>query len=400
MGTILRELRYGLRTLTKSPAFSIVAVLTLALGIGASTAIFSVVDAVLLRALPYPHPENLVRVWEQAPDGHRMNFADPNFDDLRAQNSTLSDLSEYEYGLLSVAGGSEPVRVQAAEVSSNFFRTLGVEPFLGRTFVAEEQQLHGRPAVIVSYGFWQRYLAGATDLSKLRLTLEEGVYPVIGVMPETFDFPAGVAAWTVKDRHPELPSRTAHNWRAIGRIRRHDCRSGSCKPQLDRSPHPGSVWKGSRSERRGSGAAFRCDGWRCADGAVHASGRGRSLAAGGLRECRGVAARAQLGSPKGTGRACRARRRSCAPRSPISDGVFFVLGRGRRAGDSGRNVVGRRPSRHSSGEPSASGRYHDQYSGSVVCIHCHGCGRGCVGAVRRVAGGGGRCPGCIDRGLA
>ncbi len=219
MGTILRELRYGLRTLTKSPAFSIVAVLTLALGIGASTAIFSVVDAVLLRALPYPHPENLVRVWEQAPDGHRMNFADPNFDDLRAQNSTLSDLSEYEYGLLSVAGGSEPVRVQAAEVSSNFFRTLGVEPFLGRTFVAEEQQLHGRPAVIVSYGFWQRYLAGATDLSKLRLTLEEGVYPVIGVMPETFDFPAGVAAWTVKDRHPELPSRTAHNWRAIGRIR-------------------------------------------------------------------------------------------------------------------------------------------------------------------------------------
>ncbi len=99
METLLRELRYGLRILTKSPGFAAIAVLTLALGIGASTAIFSVVDAVLLRALPYPNPQRIVRVWEQAPDGHRMNFSDPNFDDFRTQNATFADLAVYGYRL-------------------------------------------------------------------------------------------------------------------------------------------------------------------------------------------------------------------------------------------------------------------------------------------------------------
>ena len=112
---MLSELRYGLRTLTRAPGFAAIAILTLALGIGASTAIFSVVDAVLLRALPYPNPERIVRVWEQAPDGHRMNFADPNFDDFRAQNETFGTLAQYASALSSVSGGSEPVRVPMAE---------------------------------------------------------------------------------------------------------------------------------------------------------------------------------------------------------------------------------------------------------------------------------------------
>src|SRR5437899_230274 len=124
METLLRELRYGLRILTKSPGFSAIAVLTLALGIGASTAIFSVVDAVLLRALPYPNPQKIVRVWEQAPDGHRMNFADLNFDDFRTQNNAFAALAVYDYRLSSVSGGSEPVRINWAEVSSGFFKAL------------------------------------------------------------------------------------------------------------------------------------------------------------------------------------------------------------------------------------------------------------------------------------
>src|ERR1700732_2342887 len=111
METLFREWRYGLRSLRKSPGFSVIAVLTLALGIGASTAIFSVVDAVLLRALPYPNPQDIVRVWEQAPDGHRMTLADPNFEDFRAQNNTLADLAGYSYRLSAVSGGSEPVRI-------------------------------------------------------------------------------------------------------------------------------------------------------------------------------------------------------------------------------------------------------------------------------------------------
>jgi len=213
------EFRYGLRILTRSPGFAAIAVLTLALGIGASTAIFSVVDAVLLRALPYPNPQEIVRVWEQAPDGHRMNLADPNFDDFRAQNNTFADLAAYGFGLSSVSGGSEPVRVNIAAVSSGFFKALGVAPFRGRAFAPEEQRLHGAPAAIVSYGYWQRYLGGTMDLSKIHLRFEGAVYPVVGAMPEGFDFPPGIAVWIPRELDAELPSRTAHNWRGVGRLR-------------------------------------------------------------------------------------------------------------------------------------------------------------------------------------
>src|SRR6201981_998926 len=129
---LLQDLRYSFRVLRKSPGFTAIAVLTLALGIGASTSIFSVVDAVLLRPLPYPNPQQVVRVWEQAPDGRRMSLADPNFEDFRAQNHTLSGLALYNDGPESISGGSEAVRMNVAAVSSDFFTSLGVEPFRGR----------------------------------------------------------------------------------------------------------------------------------------------------------------------------------------------------------------------------------------------------------------------------
>jgi predicted permease len=204
--------------LRKSPGFTTVALLSLALGIGASTAIFSVVDAVLLRALPYPNPQKIVRVWEQAPDGHGMHLADPNFEDFRTQNKTFAHLAEYAELLRSVSGGSEPVRVQIAEVTSGFFEALGVAPYRGRAFAPQEQRLPGTPAAIVSYSYWRRYLGGATDLSKFHLSMEGAVYPVIGVMPEGFDFPAGVAAWIPRE-FPLDGSRTAHNWNCLGRVR-------------------------------------------------------------------------------------------------------------------------------------------------------------------------------------
>src|ERR1700694_973067 len=217
--TLLQDLRFALRMLRRNPGFTAVAVLTLALGIGASTAIFSVVDAVLLRSLPYANPQQIVRVWEQAPDGHRMNLADANFEDFERQNTTFASLAEYAYWMSSVAGGSEPVRVNMAEVSSGFFEALGVQPFRRRAFAAEEQRAHGAPAVIVSYGYWQRYLGGAADLSKFHLAMEGGIYPVIGVMPAGFDFPAGVAAWIPRELLPQHPSRTAHNFQGVGRVR-------------------------------------------------------------------------------------------------------------------------------------------------------------------------------------
>ena len=217
--TSWQDLRFAARMLRKSPGFASVAVLTLALGIGASTSIFSVVDAVLLRPLPYPNPQQIVRVWEQSPDGHRMNLADPNFDDFLAQNNTFDNLAVYGFGLSSVSGGSEPVRLNLAAVSSHFFQVLGVAPFLGRSFAPDEQRLHGAPAVIVSHNYWQSYLGGAPDLSRFHLSLEGGVYQVVGVMPQGFEFPAGVQAWIPRELDSDTPSRTAHNWRGVGRLR-------------------------------------------------------------------------------------------------------------------------------------------------------------------------------------
>src|SRR5262245_28114368 len=214
-----RDLRFGTRLLRKSPGFTTVAVATLALGIGASTSIFSVVEAVLLRSLPYPNPGQIVQVWEQDSDGHRMSLADPNFEDLRTQNHTLSSMAEYAWQLSSVSGGSEPARVTIAAVSSGFFSSLGVAPARGRAFAPDELREHGSPAAIVSHGYWQRYLGGAEDLSAFHLRMEGGVYPVVGVMPPGFDFPRGVAAWIPREAFPMLPSRTAHNFHCLGRVR-------------------------------------------------------------------------------------------------------------------------------------------------------------------------------------
>lgn len=216
---MVQDLRYSARTLRKSPGFSIVAILMLALGIGASTVIFSVVDAVLLRPLPYPNPQQIVRVWEQTPKGNRINLADQNFDDFRTQNTTFADLAVYNYRLQSVSGGNEPVRVKVAAVSKGFFKALGIEPLNGRNFAPDEQRLHGAPVAIVSYHYWQQYLSGSSDLSKFHLTMNGGVYSVIGVMPETFDFPHSVAIWIPSELYPKLHNRTAHNWQCLGRIR-------------------------------------------------------------------------------------------------------------------------------------------------------------------------------------
>jgi putative ABC transport system permease protein len=215
----LQDLQYALRQLRRSPGFAAATMLTLALGIGASTSIFSVADAVLLRPLPYPHPEQLVRVWEQMPNGHRPNLAESNYQDFLTQNNTFAGLAAYDFGIASVSGGREPARANVAAVSSGFFPTLGVQPLRGRLFAAEEQRLHGAPAIIVSYGYWQRYLGGAADFSKFHLDLEGGSYPVVGVMPAGFDFPSDVAAWIPRELDPPGPSRTGHNWQVVGRVR-------------------------------------------------------------------------------------------------------------------------------------------------------------------------------------
>ena len=220
MGTLFQDVRYGIRMLAKNPGFTAVAVLTLALGIGATTAIFSVVYGVLLRSLPYPKPEQLVSIREVAADGHLMQFTDPNFNDLRAANRSFTGMAKLSSWEITVSAGSESARVGAASVSRDFFHVMGVAPMLGRTFSEEELHEGGRPAAIASYGYWREHLGSATDLSQVKLRMENQSVAVVGVMPPGFGFPGRSELWTPAELGGETPSRTAHNWAmAVARLR-------------------------------------------------------------------------------------------------------------------------------------------------------------------------------------
>ncbi|HEX2188845.1 MAG TPA: ABC transporter permease [Longimicrobiaceae bacterium] len=219
METLLQDLRFALRTLARSPGFTAVTVLILALGIGAAAALFSVVDAVLLRPLPYPRPEQVVQLWQLGDEGGQSNFSEANFRDVREQSRSFAALARFSGGVTSVAGGSEPVRAVATAVSGDFFRALGVRPAVGRGFLPEEQREGGAPAAIVSHGYWRRYLGGDTDLSGRTLRFDGRVHAVVGVMPLGFDFPRGTEVWAPSEMEESSPHRTAHNWQVVGRLR-------------------------------------------------------------------------------------------------------------------------------------------------------------------------------------
>ena len=220
MDTLRRDLRFALRTLFRSPGWTAATVATLALGIGATTAIFSVVHGVLLRPLPYPEPERIVQVWELNENGGRMSFADPNFSDLREQSRSFAALAQLGGGgTVSVSGDVEPLRAASGVVSADFAAAVGVQPVIGRWFLPEEQHEGASPAVIVSHRFWRDQLGGVGDPSTKTLRFGNRAHRVVGVMPPAFDFPEGVDLFTPRELERVLPSRTAHNWRVIGRLR-------------------------------------------------------------------------------------------------------------------------------------------------------------------------------------
>jgi putative ABC transport system permease protein len=216
---LLQDLRFGARMLRKNPGSTVVSLLTLALGVGASTAIFSVVYGVLLRPLSYEKPEQIVRVWEVDGKGHRMQVADPNFDDLQAQNHTLQALARFHSGIESVSGGAEPKRLRVASVSRDFFTITGVRPALGRLFVAEDQHPGAAPVVLVSYSYWRQSLNGVLDFSTLKLNVEGKAASVIGVLPPGFRFPDDTDIWMARELYIKVDSRTAHNSNVVGRLR-------------------------------------------------------------------------------------------------------------------------------------------------------------------------------------
>jgi putative ABC transport system permease protein len=216
---MLADGRYALRQFRRNPGFTAVAVLTLALGIGASTAIFSVAYGVLLRPLPYPQPDRIVAVQEISSKGRPTRVADPNFDDFRDQSRSFQAIAKYGDSVASVSGALAPTRTRLASVSPGFLRVFGVQPILGRDFDTSDAGKGAEPTVLVSYGYWKQSLGSPQDLSGSRLRIDDAPFSVIGVLPPGFRFPADADLWLPADRDGENPSRTSHNYEAVGRLR-------------------------------------------------------------------------------------------------------------------------------------------------------------------------------------
>jgi putative ABC transport system permease protein len=215
------DVRYAWRMLVRKPGMTGVIIATLALAIGSTTAIFSVVYGVLLRGLPYPKPDQIVSLKEVAADGHFMNFTDPNFRDLRAQNHTFAAMAAGWGDEITVSGAAGAARVGAAVFSRDFLKVMGVAPIVGRAFSEDELREGGTPAALVSYGYWRQHLGASTDLSPFKLQAEGHSFSVVGVLPSGFDYPNHTDVWVAAEVLVEQSqSRTGHNWSiVVGRLR-------------------------------------------------------------------------------------------------------------------------------------------------------------------------------------
>ncbi len=198
----MNDLHYAIRMLVKRPGFTTVAVLTLALGIGANTSIFSVVNAVLLRPLPYREPGQLVRVFKQAPPGGGPVLgggefiAGPEYVAWKDQSQSLSKIAAYGGGGVNLTGLDQAERVVCGQVTAEFFPLLGVPPLLGRTFAPEEDRPNGPKVAILSHGLWQRRFGSDRSILGRTVTLDNAGYTVIGVLPPSFQFPEPFEIWT------------------------------------------------------------------------------------------------------------------------------------------------------------------------------------------------------------
>ena len=230
METLGRDIRYGLRMLLKAPSVSIVATIALALGIGANTAIFSVINAVLLRPLPFSNSEQLMAVWEsdQTRGVLRGSYSYPNFMDLREQNHSFDQVASYHQSDFIMTGRGEPARLQGEVVTANLFQVLGVAPILGRTFLPNEDKPGDTGLVVVlSQALFQRRFNSDASVLNQSVILDGKSYTIVGVMPGSFEFPIQnepVQLWTTiagdaTGNEPITTQRGAHFLHAIGRLK-------------------------------------------------------------------------------------------------------------------------------------------------------------------------------------
>ncbi|MGH9937443.1 MAG: ABC transporter permease [Blastocatellia bacterium] len=211
MQTLWQDLRYGARMLVKNPGFTLIAVITLALGIGANTAIFSVVNGVLLKPLPYEEPERLMLLTEYGANFGEMSISYPNFVDWRAQNRVFEKIGVYNRDDYNLTGSGEVERLRAAQMSADIFDALRVKAALGRVYTNDEDKPGASPVVVLSHGLWQRRFGGAPNIVGRTLTLNDRGYTVIGVMPRGFLLPTRVEMWV-----PVGPLSDQEGWKQRG----------------------------------------------------------------------------------------------------------------------------------------------------------------------------------------
>jgi putative ABC transport system permease protein len=217
-----KDVRYALRGLGRSPGFTAAAVVSLALGIGANTAVFSIIDAILLRPLPYRDPGHLVRLFETESAPGQYPFAEPDYVDWRAQNRTFEDMTLYAWphDMNLGAAGGRPEHAQALPTEANFFSLLGVAPLLGRTWATGEDQPGKDDVAILSYGFWRSHFSGDPAVVGKPIELDARKYTIVGVMPASFRFPVESQLWIPQVMDSKLFGGRGNHWAsAIGRMK-------------------------------------------------------------------------------------------------------------------------------------------------------------------------------------
>jgi putative ABC transport system permease protein len=195
MQTLWQDIRYGVRMLLKHPGVTAIVLLALGLGIGANTAIFSVVNAVLIRPLPYDDSDRLVFLNEKSPVLDEMSISYPNFEDWRAQNRSFEKIAVYNRSSYNLTGAGDPERIITGQVSADLFSILRVNAAYGRVFTNDEDKPGGAPVVILSYGLWQRRFGGQTSILNQQITLNTKSHTVIGIMPKDYFYPSRVEMW-------------------------------------------------------------------------------------------------------------------------------------------------------------------------------------------------------------
>jgi hypothetical protein len=186
MNTLWQDLRYGMRVLTKSPGFAAIAIVTLGLGIGANTALFSVINGVLLNTLPFAEPDRLVAIYSKTPEFTHSSISYPNFLDWVREQRSFSSVAAFRQDDYNLRGMGEPERVAAEMVSADFFSLLGVKPAAGRLFRPEEDQVGAQPVALISAGLWSRKFGSSPDAVGKTITLNGVGYAIVGIIPGDF----------------------------------------------------------------------------------------------------------------------------------------------------------------------------------------------------------------------